>query len=313
MSRPLRIEFSGALYHLTARGNARQDVFHDDEDRDGFLRLLGREIQQQHWRCYAYCLMSNHYHLLIETPEGRLVSGMRRLNGTYTQRFNRRHGRVGHLFQGRYKSIVVDADSYQLELCRYIVLNPVRAGMVREAGDWPWSSYRATVGQAAAPVWLAVDWLLGQFGGDEQRARTVYRRFVAAGTAAQSPWHALRGQMWLGSDSFRERMRELIKDKPLAGVPREQAQPARPTAEQIIEAVAGTYGIGASAVLDRSCQAAFRAAVYLLRRTVNLSLREVSILAGVSTPRVSQIQRNIETSPNDDRLNALMEIYKVKH
>jgi putative transposase len=118
MARPLRLEFPGAVYHLTARGNARGAIVADDEDRGRFVALLGREVSQQRWACYAWCLMDNHYHLLIETPEGNLVSGMRRLNQTYTQNFNRRHGRVGHVLQGRYKSMVVDKESYLLELCR---------------------------------------------------------------------------------------------------------------------------------------------------------------------------------------------------
>ncbi len=146
MARPLRLEFPEALYHLTARGNARQEIFLDDQDRRAFLGLLGREVEQQRWRCHAYCLMDNHYHLLVETPEGRLAGGMRRLNGVYTQGFNRRHERVGHLFQGRYRSIVVDQESYLLELSRYVVLNPVRAGMVKRVEEWAWSSYRATAG-----------------------------------------------------------------------------------------------------------------------------------------------------------------------
>src|SRR5712691_10295212 len=129
MARPLRLEFPGALYHVTSRGNARQKIFLDAQDRHLFLDVFGEEVAQQGWRCYAYCLMDNHYHLLIETPEPNLVAGMRRLNGVYTQAFNRRHGRVGHLFQGRYKSILIDKDSYGLELSRYIVLNPLRARM----------------------------------------------------------------------------------------------------------------------------------------------------------------------------------------
>ena len=130
MARPLRLEFPGAVYHITARGNARQPIALDDTDRERYVEVLGREVSQQNWQCYAWCLMDNHYHLLIETPEGNLVHGMRRLNQVYTQGFNRRHGRVGHVLQGRYKSIVVEKESHLLELCRYVVLNPLRARMV---------------------------------------------------------------------------------------------------------------------------------------------------------------------------------------
>ena len=152
MARQLRLEYPGALYHLTARGNEQQPIFHDDVDRQQFLQLFGYEILQQRWRCYAYCLMGNHYHLLIETPGPNLSRGMRRLNGSYTQRFNWRHQRVGHLLQGRFKSLVVERETYLLELCRYVVLNPVRAGMVATPADWPWSSYGATAGLRTPPA-----------------------------------------------------------------------------------------------------------------------------------------------------------------
>jgi putative transposase len=161
MTRPLRIQFPGAVYHLTARGNVRQDVFLDDTDCHVFLALLGRVVQQR--TCYAYCLMSNHYHLLIATPEGNLVWGMQHLNGTYTQAVNRRHDRVGHVLQGCSKSIVVDRDAYLLALCRYIALNPVRAHVVAAVDAWPWSSYRATAGHSRPPAWLETDWLLSHF------------------------------------------------------------------------------------------------------------------------------------------------------
>jgi len=212
MARPLRLEFAGALYHLTACANARADIFADDEDRRLFLELLGKEISQQRWRCYAYCLMDNHFHLLIETPEPNLVAGMRRLNGVYTQSFNRRHGRVGHVFQGRYKSIVVDKDSYGLELSRYVVLNPVRARRVKHPQNWPWSSYRATVGRVAAPSWLNADWVLSQLGGRHPAA--AYERFVRQGIGEHSPWEKLRGQIWLGSEACVERMEQLAEGKP---------------------------------------------------------------------------------------------------
>jgi putative transposase len=135
MARPLRIEFSGALYHVTARGNAQQDIYLTDDDKLEFLSLLQRACERYHWLCHAYCLMTNHYHLLIETHTPTLSKGMKYLNGTYTQAFNRRHKRVGHVFQGRFKGILVEKDSYLLELSRYIVLNPVRAHMVRSVKD----------------------------------------------------------------------------------------------------------------------------------------------------------------------------------
>ena len=133
MSRPLRIEYVGALYHVTARGDNKAEIYLDDGDREQFLVTLEEVCRRFNWVLHTYCLMDNHYHLLIETPESNLSSGMRQLNGVYTQRFNRKHERVGHVFQGRFKSILVQKEYYLLELARYIVLNPVRARMVRSA------------------------------------------------------------------------------------------------------------------------------------------------------------------------------------
>ncbi len=154
MSRPIRIEFSGAFYHVTARGNRRESIFDDDIDREKFLEINGQVIEDFNWICHAYCLMTNHYHLVIETPDGNLSKGMRQLNGVFTQTSNHRHQRGGHLFQGRYKSILVDADAYLLELIRYVVLNPVRAVMVDHPRMWRWSSYNAMIGETPAPTWL---------------------------------------------------------------------------------------------------------------------------------------------------------------
>lgn len=136
MARPLRAEYPGAIYHITSRGNARQPIFEDDEDRKAFQVLLESLVSRYNWLCHAYCLMDNHYHLLVETPDGNLSEGMRQLNGIYTQSFNGRHGRVGHVFQGRFKAILVGRENYLLELCRYVVLNPIRAGIVRSPGRY---------------------------------------------------------------------------------------------------------------------------------------------------------------------------------
>ena len=166
MARPLRIEYPGAVYHVTSRGNEKKAVFKSDQDRTNFLNTLQHVNKRYNWICHAYCLMDNHYHLLIETPDGNLSIGMRQLNGVYTQLFNKLHGRTGHLFQGRYKAILIQKDSHLLEVCRYVVLNPVRANMVEAPGAWKWSSYRAIVGMEAVHPCLTKDWVLGQFSGN---------------------------------------------------------------------------------------------------------------------------------------------------
>lgn len=227
MSRPIRIEFPDALYHVTARGDRREDIFEDDADREVFLSTLEQVITQYNWLCHAWCLMDNHYHLMIQTPDGNLSKGMRQLNGVYTQASNRRHRRVGHLFQGRFKGILVDSDAYLLELTRYVVLNPVRAGMVKKPDDWPWSSYRASVGLEPAALWLEVDGLLAQFGKRRSLAQQRYAEFVAEGIDADSPWSKLKGQVFLGDEQFVERMQALIQpDKDNVQIP--LAQRRRP-------------------------------------------------------------------------------------
>ncbi len=226
MSRPLRLEFAGALYHVTSRGDRREDIYEDDEDRRAFISILDQVCESYNWRCHAYCLMNNHYHLLIETPDANLSKGMRQLNGVYTQRFNRAHRRVGHVFQGRYKAILVEKDSYLLELARYIVLNPVRAGMVRSAKDWPWSSYRATAGRTKAGESLTVNWLLAAFAKRRTSAIERYKKFVAEGKSQPSPWTQLRNQIFLGTDEFIEQMQSLVDgEKELSEIPSSQRRP----------------------------------------------------------------------------------------
>lgn len=233
MARPLRLEFAGALYHVTSRGDRREVIYEDDDDRLAFLSVLERVCGTYNWVCHAYCLMDNHYHLLIETPDSNLSKGMRQLNGMYTQTFNRMNNRVGHVFQGRYKAILVEKDSYLLELSRYIVLNPVRANMVRSAIEWPWSSYRSTVGAVKGLSCLNTEWLLAAFAKRKSVAIEKYKQFVAQGTGQLSPWVMLRKQMYLGSDQFVEEMQALIDgDKELSEIPSSQRRPTpKPLAE----------------------------------------------------------------------------------
>jgi hypothetical protein len=173
--------------------------------------------------CHAYCLMSNHYHLLVETLEATLSAGMKDINGIYTQSFNRRHIRTGHLFQGRFKAIVVDRESYLRELARYIVLNPVRASMVRSAAEWPWSSYRATAGLCEAPSFLSTEFLLGMFADRLGPAVSAYEEFVSAGRDQPPPWESLRNQVFLGSDTFVQAMQcHIDPERSLEGIPARQ-------------------------------------------------------------------------------------------
>jgi len=233
MARPLRIEYEGAVYHVTSCGNAGTEVFVDDTDRLHFLETLGAVVERFGWLCHAYCLMTNHYHLLVETPHPNLSRGMQHLNGVYTQWFNRRHSRAGHLVQGRFKSIVVEKESYLLELARYVVLNPVRARMVRSARDWRWSSYRATAGQTDPPHFLTVDWLLSRFSDDCRTAIRAYRDFVKQGRGIDV-WKDLSTGVLMGSDAFAQSLKPLLKDvEENREIRREERLAARPTLEEL--------------------------------------------------------------------------------
>ncbi len=184
-----------------------------DEDRLGWLSALWQEYERLNWRCHAWYQMTNHYHLVVEKVEGNLSKGMRQLNGVYTQDHNRRHKRAGHVFQGRYKAILIDADSYLLELSRYVVLNPLRAGMVRNPGQWRWSSYRSMVGKAEVPDWLGTDWLLACFGKQRKRATEKYIEFVKAGKGVDIIWKDLTHPAILGGESFIENVFRKYVDK----------------------------------------------------------------------------------------------------
>ena len=213
MARPLRIEFPGAVYHVTNRGNERKAVFRDDQDRKMFLDTLKGVTLRYNWLCHAYCLMENHYHLLIDTPDGNLSIGMRQLNGVYTQGFNKRHDRVGHLFQGRFKAVLVQKDNHLLEACRYVVLNPVRAKRVQKPEGWVWSSYGATAGLAKPHPCLVTNWVLSQFGSKRKTAQASYRRFIRDGIGAGSIWKSARARSVLGEETFIKSLSEYVKGR----------------------------------------------------------------------------------------------------
>ncbi len=234
MSRPLRIEYDGALYHITSRGNAREAIFLNDEDRKLFLDILGSVKERSNWLCHAYCLMDNHYHLIVETPEGNLSKGMRQLNGVYTQRFNKQHNRVGHLFQGRYKAIVVDKENYLLEMSRYVVLNPVRAKAVKKPEEWKWSSYLGTAGLEKPHQLLTSGWILGRFGREKKKARDRYITFVQEGISGRAIWDELAGQCLLGTRNFVDRLKKYLDNREnVKEIPVRQRLIGRPALEAL--------------------------------------------------------------------------------
>lgn len=286
MTRPLRLEFAGAIYHVTSRGNAQAAVFLDDADRVLFLDSLREAVARFGLLCHAYCLMDNHYHLLLETPRANLSVAMRQINGVYTQRFNKRNTRVGHVFQGRFKAIVVDRQSYLLELSRYVVQNPVRAGMVASAADYTWSSYRASVGLVPTPEWLCTDWLLSQFGADRQQAVRAYAEFVAAGQGATAPWSKVRGQAVLGSEAFVQGLAPLLAPKnPHKEISRLQRLAARPSLAALFDPMQSDS--------DKTARNALICAAHVEH---GYSMAAIARHLGLHYSTVSQIVKAVETT-----------------
>lgn len=237
MARPVRLEFPGAIYHVFTRGIAREKIFLDTRDRQRFLSALAKAVERFNILLHAYCLLDNHYHLLIETPEGNLSRAVRHINGVYAQGFNRRHDRTGPVFQGRFKACLVEKDSYLLELCRYIVLNPVRAGLVNDPGDWRWSSYRATAGFSNVPAFLTADWLLSVLGGrTTQEARRRYEAFVYKGIKeGERDLEKKLNEPVLGKKEFIRKIREMMDGKEnLKEIPRVQRYAGRPDLTELL-------------------------------------------------------------------------------
>ena len=283
MARPLRIELAGGLYHVTSRGDRREDIYLCEADRQLWLDIFGDVCKRFNWACHAWCQMTNHYHVVVETVEGNLSQGMRQLNGVYTQRFNRIHSRVGHVFQGRYRAIMVEKDAYLLELMRYVVLNPVRAGMIAQAGDWLWSSYSAMVGMSRRPDWLQTDWVLGQFGSTHGEAVGAYMDFVRAGVGQPSVWDSLRGQIYLGSEAFVNRMQALLIDRSaMAEIPRIQRRPLAKSLEYY-----------------RNTMADPKAAMVSAYATGDYTMQEIAKFFGVHYATVSRAVNKHETAMHD--------------
>jgi REP element-mobilizing transposase RayT len=303
MSRPLRLEYPGALWHVTSRGNERKAVFNDDEDRTRFVEILGETVSWAGWRLHAYVLMGNHYHLLVETPEMTLSRGMRQLNGVYTQYFNHRHRRSGHLFQGRFKGILVEKDAHLTEMIRYIVLNPVRAKLCASAKAWRWSSYRATAGITKAPGWLQTEWTWQCFSRRSRAAGQAGFRAHVNGRRGEEyrPWQGLQRQIFLGNDEFINELKPLLEGKPERHeVPRTQREIALPGMKEIVRAIAARTGESAGSLAAKRGSPARALAAHAARSLGRHKLMEIAPWLGVKPWSVSHLERIGRRLVNDD-------------
>lgn len=297
MARPLRIEYPGAFYHVTSRGNERKDIFRSQRDREKFLEYLGSATARYGARIHVYCLMSNHYHLLLETPLGNLSRIMSHVNGAYTTYFNIKRNRSGHLVQGRYKAILVEKEEYAEELSRYIHLNPVRVGMVEAPARYSWSSYAAYAGLADSPGWLERDFILAHFGSEEKKAQCRYREFVEGmcGKEYPDPLKEVVGSTLLGTQGFVE----WVKEEFLKGRAADRGLPAlrhfseRPTVE-------GVWAVAQERFAEDQ-RTARRVALYLCHRYTGSKLREIGRVFGVGESAVSEASRRVNTELKRDQ------------
>ena len=314
MARPLRIEFPGAVYHVMSRGNEKASIFRDDLDRRTFLAILASVVRKEDWRLHSFCLLGNHYHLLIETPLGRISRGMHSLNSRYSQRFNRRYVRCGHLFEGRFKGLLVEKERHLLELHRYIVLNPVRAGLTTRPEDWVWSSYRATCGLVVVPPWLETRWTLAQFALDRKMALGEYERFVREGMAKETTPVVTR-QIFVGGEDFRSAMARRLAPRSLDDdIPRQQREPHPPSLDEVCAVVARDWSVPVEILASRNAGEPRLAAIYLATKVTGLTAQKVGAAFGVKRGRVSNVVATLEKrtpEPLRHRLQSLERFLKT--
>lgn len=304
MARQPRVEYAGATHHVMSRGNDGIPVFRDDSDRLLFLELFAEEVERSRWIVHDYSLMGNHFHLVMGTPECTLSTGMHRLLSRYAQRFNRRHGRRGHLFQERFKNVLVETEIYGLELSRYVALNAVRGGIVRRPEEWPWCSYAARAGFTKCPSWLTIEPLLNQFGADRKSQQKAYRSFVLERIGATDDLldQAVAG-IYLGTISWIDRIQSLLDDTERSDEhPRSQVHPGRPGLEDVIDAVATTFDTTIEAIQKSRATLERRMVAYFAFEEGLVTLRAIAEKLGVlSRGGISRLvvrcRREIATDP----------------
>lgn len=291
MARPLRIQYPEAFNHITSRGNERKAIFRNDRDRKKFLSYLETAHVRYGAIIHVYCLMDNHYHLLVETPRGNLSQILHHINGAYTTYFNVKRQRCGHLFQGRYRAILVERDAYCMELSRYIHMNPLRAGLVKNLAAYPWSSYPHYVGLKEKPPWLETGCILGYFGQEERQAQKRYRNYVheAIGVKITNPLEGVFASTFLGSEEFIDGVRQRtknIKQEDLRNIPGLRALVARPSLDEIRKRV-GDVVESEDLHFRKFC-------IYISHQFAGFSLREIGDFYNMKESAVSQTSRRFK-------------------
>lgn len=309
MARPLRIEYPGAFYHVTSRGNEQKDIFKSRKDREKFLSYLQSSVERYGALIHVYCLMTNHYHLLMETPRGNLSEIMQHINGAYTTYFNVKRKRYGHLFQGRYKAILVEADEYAVELSRYIHLNPVKTGMVSEPQKYEWSSYRCYIGTGAGTEWLKTDFILNYFDKERVEAGRKYTQFVEEllNNEYESPLKAVIASTVLGTPEFIAE----ISEKHVAGRKADRSVPAvkeltgLPSLDEIIKKV--------NEALVGQEKLAKKISIYFCHCYSGAKLKEIGEKFGIGDAAITQASKRLmQQAEKDLRVRqAIQQVGKV--
>jgi REP element-mobilizing transposase RayT len=303
MARPLRPEVENGFWHVWNRGNEQRDIVRSDSDREMFLELLAETVRRYRWRLHDFILLTNHFHLSVEASTSELSTGMHWLQGCYASWFNRTHGRSGHLFQGRFKSSLVEDETYLRELGRYIVLNAVRAGMVEHPADYPWSSYRSHAGLDPTPEWLDNRFVLER-ARDPGEARARYRAFVEETIDCRQPlWDRLIGQIYFGSRQWVETMQfEVIDMRPRSDEHSTiQRCAGKPPMATIVEVVAGAAGVAPDVIRDGRGGATRMLVAWLGWYEGIKQLRQIAASLRLrSTGHVSNLVRRCDSELRDD-------------
>lgn len=303
MARQLRIEFEHALYHITSRGNLRDKIFYEDRDRERFLQIISRTKDRYGFVLHAYALMDNHYHLLMETPKANLSQIMQNINTSYTVYVNRKYQRSGHLFQGRFKGIIVDKDGYLMALSRYIHLNPVRAKVVRRPGDYPWTSYRAFMGKGAGGALADTGDTFLYFSKKKKKAMKAYREFVEGEEGREeNPFEKLEAGLFLGDNRFRAKLlRQMNEVKIDDEVPQAKRLRKKVSVDAMIKVCESFYGKSREGLVRRGKGKRERqVAIYLSKVMSGGNNKEIGRYFGIKGSAVSEVIKRIEERLGED-------------